>query len=72
MICCKGNNINLAFDNEKGILDSLIENGREYIKEKTDIFKLACRDKAGRQKIFLSGEMNPDCSESDEKSFRCS
>lgn len=72
MICCKGNNINLAFDNEKGILDSLIENGREYIKEKTDIFKLACRDKAGRQKIFLSGEMNSDCSESDEKSFRCS
>lgn len=71
MIICKKQNITVEFDELKGVLNSLQLNGKEYVKEKTDIFKFACRDEKGKQILTLSTEMKAVSTEQKEDGFVC-
>ena len=71
MICCKNGKTELIFDDDMGILYSLKDYKREYVKERVSIFKLACRNNDGKQTIFESNEMNLEGSNPCEKGFDC-
>ena len=71
MINCANNSIDLKFDEKRGMLISLINNKKEYVKEKTDIFKLSFRDIFGNQSFMTSGGMTHESSHIKNDRFVC-
>lgn len=57
MLCFQTNDYLVHFDEQAGVIDSLQNAGREYISEKTAIFKLALRHQNGSQIILTTDDL---------------
>lgn len=71
MIICKNSPIELSFDEVKGTLVSLKNDGCEFVKIPTDIFKLSYRDQAGTRHILCASEMRAEKATQSEHAFSC-
>ena len=71
MICLKNDNCAIEYDEASGMISSLTDFHREYVKEEISVFEMALRDGCGKQRRLTAAKTNLKFCESDEDGFVC-